>query len=327
MNSLKYLLICCLYPLLLLSCDKEEEMKDTSYVDFTITFVNVENPKSYKIFFNGKEVKDGHVLSKENEPGLLEVFKTGSANPKLNTDIVAKKNSNIRIIELADDKFDIYDEKKYYPFDVSILYMEGQSNLYEAKFNGMPLQNNGTNYCNIENSKGVLQIFKKGENVPSFTSNEISLSPNYKVNILQLSNKDFLLNPKDSEPNPPSKQYSKVRIFYTSSALPNVEAIKLIIYAFPGISMSEFKPIATIDELKVGEFSNYFTIDWDYYAPTEPVAFCYDIINIKTGEKIIDYNVDVNTALQLTEGYAKQTCMITSKAQTIITVNELSTPW
>lgn len=277
----KYLVVLpfLIMALFMTSCDKEAELKDTAYITLSFSFTNA-SQQLYKIHFDGKEITDGHALLKKNHQGLLEVFAKGNDNPQLQTEITAGKDSVIRLIEIADDKFDIYDSKKYVRYKPNVIYMDGVAEQYEAKFAGIPITYIGENYYNVEQSRGSLEIFKKGEKTPVYTSEEISLSPNYPLTVLQLSETEFLFSPTDNEPNPSSKQYSKVRIFYTSSALPNVEAIKVIIYAFPGISMSEFKPIATIENLKVGEFSDYFTIDWNYYAPAEPVGFCYDIINI-----------------------------------------------
>lgn len=319
-----FLIVCAL----LSGCEKDGNDADTSYVQFHVSFVNTNSDtQQYHILFNGTEIENGTGFCKKNQSGILEVYNVGDKVPELKKEITIQGNDNIQLIKLH-NTIDFYDEKDYDSFNVSISYMSGKENSYDIEFNGTTLTA-GTNYCKKDENKGDVVVILKETKEVIFTFKNVTVSSQNGINILQLSENEFVQVPKDDEPNPESKRYSKFRFFYTADALPNVDAVKLIIYAYPANSLDEFQPVATLDEIKVNEFSKYVTLDYDYYkeSKNENVGYCYDLINLETGEKIIDYNIDTDTYIPNTSSLAKQTFRIISGGRRMDIIYELSTSW
>lgn len=316
--------------IVLVGCDVDSNTNDSSLVPFKVSFVSNSNTEAnaYRISFDGTEIKNGNGICKKNQSGILEVFNIKDNAIDLQKDIKIQGGENIRLIKLPNTKVDFFNEKDYVSFKVNISYLSGKENAYDTEFNGIPLVN-GINYCKADKATGNLNVFLKGTKNELFSLKDITVSAQSGINLMQLSEKDFIQIPIDNETNPESERYTKVRFFYTIDALPNVDIVKLIIYAYPATSIDEFQQVATIDEIKVNEFSKYVTLDYDYYKESkdQQVGFCYDLINAKTGEKIIDYNVDTDTYLGTSPTFAKQTFRIESNGKIMNRKDDLSTPW
>lgn len=332
MKSYIYLFL-SIFLFLLISCDTEGEDMYSGYISFTTSFVYPTDAyDNYRVVFNGYEITKGKSMQvdRKNPTGTLEVYQIGSNTPEFSKEITVEANDTVRLIKLDGELIDVYSEEDYISFNVNIIYSnEGQENLYKVVFNDLEL-NNGVNYMSKKDDlTGSIEIYKEEETIPVF-SKAISLDSGSSINIMQLSETEFLSVPTNDEPDPESERYTKVRFFYTSDGIPDVASVKLIVYATDYGLYSTFAEIGSIEELKVGELSAYLTCDWQYFTLIngKSTIFLYDLINLATGEKIVDHTVKkVSTSLSQSSNWKFATQRIISSGKKMTQVSALCSSW
>ncbi len=307
------------------SCDTKGEDIYSGYISFSTSFIYpTDAHDNYEVLFNGNVIsKSGNALvARDNPEGTLEVYKKGSDTPEFSKKITITSGEVVRLIKLDGRSIDIYDENSYDSFSLNVIYQAGKESEYKASFNENQISN-GINYLKKEDEHaGILKIYKEGEEVAVF-SQDVAIAANGIVNIMQLSESEFLLVPEDNEPIPDSERYTKLRFFYTSDALPGVERIKIIIYEW-----TNFAELGSV-EIKVGQLSPYQTIDWDVVGSGG--GLCQDIIDLTDGEpgvKILDSAINMDAFININRGEFKfATTRLGAGGIFIKSIPALSTPW
>jgi len=322
-NCIYLLLFVCLF--LITACDTNGEGVYSGHISFTVSFVYPTDAyDNYEVVFNGNEVsKTGGVAADRDDPtGTLEVYKKGSDTPELSKEITVSSGEVIQLIKLAGQSIDIYDENTYDSFTLNLVFQKDKESQYKVYFNDVQI-NNGLDYIKKEDKHtGVLKIYKEGVEVAVF-SQDVTIVANGLINVMQLSDTEFLLIPEDSEPAPESNQYTKLRFFYTSDALPGVERIKVIIYEW-----TNFTELGSV-EMEVGQLSAYQTIDWNVVGNG---GLCQDVIDLTNGEpgvKIVDSAINMDAYISVSRGiYKFATTRLGTDGGVLITpVAALCTPW
>ena len=214
-------------------------------------------------------------------------------------------------------------------FTPVILYA-GEETDYTATFDGGELINRYANYITPDHLDGILKIIRNSDGQTLFEQN-VTLTPEGQINVMQLSDTDFLEIPESNEPDPESKQFTKIRFFYTADAFPGNDELQLVVYLMDLSAMQFSEPIATIN-LKAGELSEYIQIDNNYFGEGM-VNAVYDLID-KDGNKIVDNTVHFNTLIYInTTDYKFMTFRFTDPSHAggdnveCVRINELCIPW
>lgn len=276
--------------LLLAACETEsDEWKDESYTSFSISFLNVPN-QDYRVVFNGVESTTGFVVPMDDLTGELEVYEKESNTLKLEATITVVPRQVIQLIKLPGKPVAFYDEDSYTTFNLNVFYLSGQEDLYTAYFGGQECSK-GMNYISRDELTGTLEIYTEGAETPAFAQEDITLEPEAMVNILQLSDTEFLyLEGGGDEEAPESDDFTKVRVFYTPDDLLTEDSYTMNVYAMLGWSYDAEGaiPLGTI-EIKSGELSPYILVDMRTFQDYgEPLALTYDLIT-ESGEMIADH--------------------------------------
>ena len=277
------------------SCDTEGEDIIMGFSSCNVQFSSQQgiNVQNYEIKFNGNTSKNGQINGKKGEKRKLEVFEKGSKEPIFQKDITLGETKDIELIKTVNNGIDILSDR-YVPFTPAILYSGDEAD-YTATFDGGELMNNRINYLASDHLKGVLKIVRNKDGMTLY-ENEFALTPNGKINVMQLSDTDFLEIPETDEPAPESKQFTKIRFFYTADAFPGKDELQLVVYLM-SLNADQFSdPVATID-LKAGELSKYIQIDNNYFGEGK-INAVYDLID-KDGNKIVDNTIHLNTMIPI----------------------------
>lgn len=272
------------------SCDTEGDEVETGFYQYSFSFFYPEEANSeYEFTFNGIEGRSG-VVSRSEPDGLLEITEVGSGKSVFSKQIsLAEQGSNIQFIKLG-ETIDIYSEERYVSFTPTVIY-SGDASQYSLWFNEQELQNGILNYLSVENLTGNLQIRKVNEASPVF-SQEMTIEANSFINLMQISDMEFLNVPEDTEPEPTDNHKCKVRLYYPSGVL-DAEEIRVDFYAFDEYmwDWASELPLAGSVTIKQGEISDYveFTYSED---GSEYISYMYSITNTATDQKYVDYMTD-----------------------------------
>jgi len=331
----KYLYYSALLSIIFLSsCNTNgEDTLDPGYYTIQASLIPTSgvSANDYTIKFNDRGV-DGTsiIVPRNNATGKLEVYKIGEATPEYSSEEMTIKNNqtSIQFIKLPGKQIAVYNADDYVSFNLSIIYTAGQEEGYAATFNGMELVNGNENKNYIKKADGLtdtLKIYKKGESKPVFAK-KMTIEEASSINVMQLSTDDFVSIAKDDEPDPESKQYTKIRFFYTQDAIPGVKTVRMIIYSYnysDGFTTQVGGPI----EFNSGEFSPYVQLE-----KSNDQVMIYDLIDKATDKKIVDNVMNTMTYIPVFN-YKKQTSRITDTTGNggdnvvIQILSDLSIPW
>ena len=124
----------------------------------------------------------------------------------------------------------------------------------------------------------------------------MTIMPEGQFSLMQLSDTDFLDISDGEEADPESRQYTKIRFFYTADAFPGHDKLKLVVYLMDLDAMQFTAPIATID-LEAGKISEYIQIDNDAFGQGV-VNGVYDLID-ESGNMIVNNLEHFNTSIPI----------------------------
>lgn len=232
-----------LIVLILSACNNEDaEYVDIDYKTFTITFTYPDNWKNiYDVYFDGFPMIGSAGLvtttayyNLNNPTGLLEVFtETDSITPGFKTQLTnISENDTVLLIGINNEVF-IYSPDEFPAFTVNVIYLSGQSDLYNTIFtSGDYTQNiiSGTNYISEAQSNGTLQIAHKSDNAAVFTKT-LTITDGTRVDFLQLDEDKFIdATISDNEAAPVDKNHTKIRFYLDPKIDANGEEVEMLIY-------------------------------------------------------------------------------------------------
>lgn len=280
-----------IFAVCLSACDKEGNDNSVGYYTLQTSFI--QQSSNYRVTFNDQEVNGEIIIPRNEATGMLNVYEKGKDVPEFSEEVTIDKNSDIQFIKLPGKNIAIYHEEDYITFNLNVMYSEN-AELYIATFNGMELAYNGINYiAKKDGETGTLDIRRKGESNSIF-SKTVTIEANEMINIMQLSANEFLEIEPDEEPDPESKEYTKLRFFYTQDAIPGVQSVKMVIYVLSYADYSTTE-LGTL-EFEANNMSPYLQVDVNIASPSTGTLI-YDLIDQTTGRKIVDNTIHMTTSI------------------------------
>ncbi|OUN98924.1 hypothetical protein [Bacteroides clarus] len=293
MKKSKYSILYLIILIFLAGCQTEGEFESTSYNSYSITFLYPSNiDANYEFVLEGNKGTSGYISKSKSEVELNVLKKDNQESVfsgKIAVDDLENINSNLNIRLIAvDGKVDIYDESNYISFIPTILYTVGTEDDYVLSFNNQTLENGKSNYIPKGKTEGLIQIKKNNESADlCYTSNPITIAEDMKLSLMQLAEMDFMEIPEDTEAEPTQSNTVKVRFFYIPDETLTMDEIRVDFYRCDATwDWATPLPLAKTLTLKKGELSPYILFDL-----SDPIYdfYFYDITDVKTGEKIVDY--------------------------------------
>ena len=276
--------------LLLAGCETEsDKWEDINYTGLSVSFVNVSN-QDYHVVFDGVEVSGTISVPINDLTGKFEVYEKESNTLELDATVTVVPGKVIQLIKLPGKPMAFYDEESYTTFTLNVFYLSGKENLYTAYFGEQELSK-GMNYISKDDLIGTLEIYADEEVVPVFAQKDITLDPESMVNILQLSDTEFLyLEGGGDKEAPDSDDFTKVRVFYTPNNTLTEDSYTMKVYAVNEwyYDMAGSVPIDEI-EIRSGELSSYVLLDMRSYQHEEsPAGITFDL-HTQSGEMLVDH--------------------------------------
>lgn len=291
MKRIYLLLSLCFALFSLAGCDTDLENIDTGFYSVQPTFNPYELTNNYRVTYNDSE---SSYISRSEKSFKLEVFRRDDATntPVLTVDD-CPSDKPVTLVHPVEQELAVYtgNEDKYTTFMPTIIFI-GDKNDYTVTFNGGEIEVGIVNYIAKDNLTGTLKIVRKADSSTLYEE-EITLEAGGKLQFMQLSDTAFMEIPKSDEPDPESKQYEKLRFFYTADAFPGHDKLRLVVYLMGTSQFSD--PIVTI-ELEANKLSDYIQVD-HYTFGEKRVDAVYDLIVPETGEKIVDNVVHIQTMI------------------------------
>lgn len=280
MNKILYSLIISVFTLTFVGCDTDGEKIDAGFVQCTVSFVQAIMPTRYEIYFNGEKSISHSACFKKNSTFKLEVYKKGESQPELSQELPSDNNKNIELLKLLGRDIAISSSVslEYTTFTPIINYSDPVTadDLYTVTFNNEELENRDKNYIAKEDLNGTLRIVRNADGEILYEQ-DMTIMPEGQFSLTQMSDTDFLEMSDGEEPDPDSRQYTKIRFFYTADAFPGHDKLKLVVYLMDLDAVQFTDPIATID-LEAGKISEYIQIDNDTFGQGV-VNGVYDLID------------------------------------------------
>ena len=268
MNKFLYSLIISIFIFVFAGCETEGEDIDMRFETCTVSFVQQELRSSYEVYFNGEKSINRSTSVKKNSTLKLEVYKIGEKQPELSQEITLDNSKDIELLKLVGRDIAISSSlEEYTTFTPIISYFNPNTDLYTVTFNNGELSNKVKNYIAEADLSGTLKIVR---------------------NVLDRS--------EGEEADPESRQYTKIRFFYTADAFPGHDKLKLVVYLMDLDAMQFTAPIATID-LEAGKISEYIQIDNDAFGQGV-VNGVYDLID-ESGNMIVNNLEHFNTSIPI----------------------------
>ena len=199
------------------------------------------------------------------------------------------EQSQIQFIKIG-EVISVYSPEKFISFIPTIIY-SGDASQYSAWFGNQELQVGVLNYLSIDKQTGNFEIRKEGETDPVF-SEEMTIEADAVINLLQISETDFIEVPEDTTPAPTESNKCLVRFYYPAGVF-DAEEIRIDLYAFDENEWdwATELPCAGSVTVKKGEISDYveltFSADGSQY-----ISYMCDMTDVSTGEKLTDYLSD-----------------------------------
>lgn len=260
------------------------------FYSYSFSFFYPKNiEKDYEFRFNDKIGSTG-IISRNTPEGILEVYEKSSGQTVYNQQISLAEISNIQFIKLGDNILQ-YIPEKFITFTPTIIY-SGSAAQYSAWFNNQKLQVGELNYLSIDNLRGNFEIRKVGETTPSFLT-EMTIEAGAVINLMQISDVDFIEFPEDIEPEPTEVNKCKVRFYYPDEVF-DADEIKIDLYSFDEYIWDWVEPLELESSVTVkkGEISDY--VELSYITDGSGMtSYLYSITNTTTGDKFVDYMTDM----------------------------------
>lgn len=288
MKKIHLLWSLCLALFTLAGCDKDGEYVDRTYIEATVSFIGPSD--GYEIRYNGKKVTTATIYGKNNSTGKLEVYKTGKDTPELLEEITLTKDMKIELLKLLGRGVVLaasVSEDEYTTFTPNITFSNPNgSDQYTVTFNDEELSLRSENYIAKDALEGTLKIIRNSDGSILYEE-KMTIVPKSTINITELAEESFVnLSSSGGEPDPESRQYTKIRFIYTADAFPGHDKLKLAVYLLGLDKMNlTSEPIETID-LSADEMSEFIQIDNNTFGE-DGVHVVFDLI-AEDGTKIVD---------------------------------------
>lgn len=331
MNKILYSLIISVFIFAFVGCETNGEEIGTGFVKCTVSFVQGYMPSRYEIYFNGEKSMNHLTYGERNSTVKLEVYKTGEKQPDLSQEIMLDGNGskNIELIKLVGRNIAISSSLEYTTFTPIINYSDPATadDLYTVTFNNEELANKVENYIAEEDLNGTLRIVRNADGEILYEQ-DMTIMPEGQFSLMQFSDSEFLEISDGEEPDPVSRQYTKIRFFYTADAFPGHDKLQLVVYLMD-LNWEQFTdPIATID-LEAGKISEYIQIDHDTFGQGV-VNGVYDLID-EDGNMIVDNTQHLDTSIPIISGNKFMTFRFMDPSHQggnyVLCSSILSTPW
>ena len=288
MNKFLYSLIISIFIFVFAGCETEGEDIDMRFETCTVSFVQQELRSSYEVYFNGEKSINRSTSVKKNSTLKLEVYKIGEKQPELSQEITLDNSKDIELLKLVGRDIAISSSlEEYTTFTPIISYFNPNTDLYTVTFNNGELSNKVKNYIAEADLSGTLKIVRNVDGQVLYEQ-DMTIMPEGQFSLMQLSDTDFLDISDGEEADPESRQYTKIRFFYTADAFPGHDKLKLVVYLMDLDAMQFTAPIATID-LEAGKISEYIQIDNDAFGQGV-VNGVYDLID-ESGNMIVNLSL------------------------------------
>ena len=280
----KYLVVLpfLLMALFMTSCDKEAELKDTTYTTMAISFEPSHLRRDYRVLFNGNT---DNVVS-PYKPVKVDIYR--KADDKLVFSGEYQPTDTLKLIHpVGSDSLAFYSKDLYKAFSPQIVYSGDESELYDVYLGNEKIGVSAVDisYVSLKDFPIELKIIQKSTSATVFKQ-ELSSSLSTVFTVLQLSSTDFLYVPPVDEPLPAENAF-KIRFFYSVTVLSEPVKLSLYITNSVGENTEFFKDV----ELSPNSISDYIEVPYDFYKDgTNVVNFYYDLTNSK-GEKLVDHDV------------------------------------
>lgn len=293
---MKKLQICLLvlFSALFVGCDTEGELLDTSFYNPKVTFNPIHLNQKYRVTYNGSE---SPYVSRSEKTFKLEVFKKDDAtNTPVLTENECPSDIALTLFSPVGSELAVYtgNEDKYTTFTPTIIF-SGNKDDYTATFNNGEIVEGKANYIAKDNLTGTFRIVRKADNT-ILHEEEITIEAEGKLQYMQISDTEFLEISEGDEPDPESRQYTKIRFLYTADAFPGHDKLQLVVYLMDLDAAQFTDPIATI-ELEAGKISEYIQINNDEFGQGV-VNGVYDLID-EDGNMIVDNTQHFNTVIPI----------------------------
>ena len=300
MNKILYSLIISVFIFAFVGCETNGEEIGTGFVRCTVSFVQDNMQSRYEIYFNGEKSMNHLTYGERNSSVKLEVYKTGEKQPDLSQEIMldGSGSKNIELIKLVGRNIAISSSVslEYTTFTPIISYSDPATadDLYTVTFNNEELANKEKNYIAEEDLNGTLRIVRNADGKILYEQ-DMTITEG-QFSLMQLSDSELLEISDGEEPDPVSRQYTKIRFFYTADAFPGHDKLQLVVYLMDLDAMQFTDPIATID-LEAGKISEYIQIDHDTFGQGV-VNGVYDLID-EDGNMIVDNMQHLDTYINI----------------------------
>lgn len=298
MKKIQQFLVFCLSLFALNGCDTEREITDMGFNTCAVSFVQEDVRNSYEVYFDGEKSVSHLINVKRHSTVKLEVCKTGEKQPELSQEIMLDDNKTIELIKLVGRNIAISSSVEEYTTFIPVISFSDPTtatDLYSVTFNNGKLANNIKNYIAKEDLNGTLRVVRNADGKILYEQ-DVTIMPEGKLNLMQLSDIEFLELSNGDEPDPDSRQYTKIRFIYTADAFPGHNKLRLVVYLMDLDAMQFTEPIATI-ELEAGKISEYIQIDNNAFGQGV-VNGVYDLID-ESGNMIVNNMEHINTSIPI----------------------------
>lgn len=331
---------CCLTMLLLVGCDTDGDGIDQSFTSYSlkvISPVHFDDLKNITATIDGENITNALFKGRDERAGRLKVSYLDYA--PIEQDVILQPGTTLQLLLQPGKVIELYDEKNYISFTGSFILYEG----YTAKLNEQELVQ-GLNYIRNEKTQGDLKFYKEGEADPIATISDISLTQNSNLNVMQLSDNEFIEIPVDDEPEPTSNKILKARFLYLGDEILSMDKVRLDFFVHDDWCWAFFtEPIATVT-LEKGKLTDYIELDYSFKEPdlyesctadSYGYSFYYDVVD-PVSQMIIANHNDYTTSLgmnnfpskdYMTWTYKKGTFILKDGGNTCNFQAGLSTPW
>ncbi len=331
----------CLAVFLLAGCDTDGDGIELSFTSYSIRVINpsnFEDLKNITVTIDGENLKETTFKGRGEKNGTLKVSYLDYTPVEQN--ITLQPGATLELLLQPGKVIELYDEKNYITFTGSFILNEG----YTAKLNEQELVQ-GLNYIHNEKMQGDLKFYKEGEAAPIATISDIHLVKDANLNVMQLSENEFVEIPIDDEPEPTSNKVLKARFLYLGDEVLSMDELRIDFYILNQWSY-EFisNPVGSIT-IEKGKLSEYVELDTSFREP-DPNAgdseesygysILYEIVDPSTGNILLDHSsystyVDLSGEMTADGGmswtYKKAAFIFKSNGNECMLQKGLSTSW
>ncbi|MBD8387774.1 hypothetical protein [Dysgonomonas sp. BGC7] len=332
---------CCLAMLLLAGCDTDGDGIDQSFTSYSlkvISPVHFDDLKNITATIDGENITNALFKGRDERKGRLKVSYLDYA--PIEQDVILQPGTTLQLLLQPGKVIELYDEKNYISFTGSFILNEG----YTAKLNGQELVQ-GLNYIRNEKTQGDLKFYKEGEATPIATISDINLAQDTNLNVMQLSDEEFIKIPVDDEPEPTSNKILKARFLYLGDEVLSMDELRIDFYILNQWSYEFISNLVGSITIEKGKLSEYIKLDTSFREPdlnagdsedSYGYSFLYEIVDPSTGNILVDHSsystyVDLSGEMTADGGmswtYKKAAFIFKSNGNECMLQKGLSTSW